>query len=210
MRVMERLVFTLLTDGSSDDILIHPLSWLLRQHLSIPIDGTWADLRRLPIPPKALCDRIQAALDLYPCDLLFVHRDAEAEPIAHRLDEIAKAMTGLANPSVPVVPVRMQEAWLLMDEPALRRAAGNPNGKVGLHLPKIDRIEGIGDPKQLLHDVLLEASELSGRRRQKLNPRQMARRLGDLIEDYGPLRNLTAFRTLEDDTIAALRVLKES
>jgi hypothetical protein len=202
---MDRLDFTLLTDGSSDGILIHPLTWLLGQYLLVAVNGTWADLRRLPKPPKDLRGRIAAALDLYPCDLLFVHRDAEDKPLVQRVAEITAAVSGLPNPLVPVVPARMQEAWLLIDESALRRAAGNPNGRVSLQMPAIERLEDIPDPKRLLHDLLLTASEMRGRRRKKQNPGRQALRLGELIEDYSPLRRLTAFQHAEDQTLAVLR-----
>ena len=202
---MDRLDFTLLTDGSSDAILIHPLTWLLSQHFSFAINPTWADLRRLPNPPKSLRDRIAAALDLYPCDLLFVHRDAEGVTLDRRVAEIKAAVAGLPDPLVPVVPVRMQEAWLLIDESALRHAAGNPNGIVNLDMPAIDRLEEISSPKQVLHELLLDASELTGRRRKKLNPGLLSMRLGELIEDFSPLRRLTAFRHAESETLAVLR-----
>ncbi len=202
---MERLDFTLLTDGSSDAILIEPIAWLLRQHLSIPINGTWADLRRLRKPPKALRGKVEAALDLYPCDIIFIHRDAEGEAHSKRVEEIAAAVSQLPTFPVPVVTIRMQEAWLLIDEQALRRAAGNPNGRIAIDMPAIDRLEKIPDPKQVLHDLLLAASELAGRRRQTLKPGEKARRLGALIEDYGPLRRLSAFQAFETATLAVLR-----
>ena len=202
---MDRLDFTLLTDGSSDAILIHPLTWMLHQHLCCAINGTWADLRRLPNPPKGLRDRIVAALDLYPCDLLFIHRDAERKPLDRRIAEIETAVAGLPDPLVPVVPVRMQEAWLLIDEPALRRAAGNPNGGVDLEMPTIEGLESLPNPKRVLYDLLLDASELTGRRRKKLNSGRQAMRLGELIDDYSPLLRLTAFRRAEAKTLAALQ-----
>ncbi|MCB2263030.1 MAG: hypothetical protein LGR52_08845 [Candidatus Thiosymbion ectosymbiont of Robbea hypermnestra] len=202
---MDRLEFTLLTDGSSDAILIYPLEWMLRQHCKAAVTGTWADLRRLQKPPKNLRGRIDAALELYPCDLLFVHRDAEAVPLEQRVAEIRAAVTELSDPPVPVVPVRMQETWFLIDEPALRRAAGNPHGRVDLAMPAIDRLERIPDPKQMLYELLLKASELKGRGRKKFNPGQQAIRLGKLIEDYSPLRKLTAFQHTEEQTVAALR-----
>jgi hypothetical protein len=72
-------------------------------------------------------------------------------------------------------------------------------------MPAIDRLEDIPDPKQVLHDLLLDASQLTGRRRKKLNPSRLAMRLGELIENYSPLRQLTAFRHAEAGTLAALR-----
>jgi hypothetical protein len=38
---------------------------------------------------------------------------------------------------IPVVPVRMTEAWLLADEFAIRSAPGNPNGTQSLDLPDL-------------------------------------------------------------------------
>ena len=74
---MSAVTYTLLSDGSSDRALMPLLDWLLRQHMpSIAIQGSWADLRRLPRPPRSLVNRIQTSVDLFPCDLLFVHRDA--------------------------------------------------------------------------------------------------------------------------------------
>jgi len=201
---MDRLEFTLLADGSSDAILLNPLHWLLAQHLAIPVDGTWADLRRLRVPPTDLDARIAKALDLYPCDILFVHRDAEREPHAMRLEEIRRAADGLGDPTVPVVPVRMQEAWLLFDEQAIRRAAGNPSGKVALALPSLHRLESLPDPKDVLHELLVTASEYHGRRRKRFNPAQAALRLGEILEDFSPLRELPAFADTERRTLAVL------
>jgi len=82
-----------------------------------------------------------------------------------RVAEIEDAVVGLSDPQVPVVPVRMQEAWLPIDKQALRRAAGNPHSGVSLAMPTIDTLEQIPDPKQVLHDLLLDASRLTGRRR---------------------------------------------
>ena len=124
---MRELRYTLVSDGSSDRALLPILTWLLDEHrVRCPIQAEWADLRRLPSPPKNLAPRIEKSLELYPCDLLFVHRDAENRSYDQRRAEIdgVLATIGLTNPpSVCVVPVRMLEAWLLFDEAALRRAS---------------------------------------------------------------------------------------
>ena len=71
---MQRLSYTLVSDGASDRALIPILSWLLRNLCgSLPIQSARADLRRLRNPPRSLVDRIQRSVALYPCDLLFVH-----------------------------------------------------------------------------------------------------------------------------------------
>ena len=85
---MQRLRFTLVGDGSSDRALIPILTWLLRQYWEgTPIQAEFSDLRWLPNPPKKLSQRIDKSVELYPCDLLFVHRDAEGGSVAERFDE---------------------------------------------------------------------------------------------------------------------------
>ena len=142
------------------------------------------------------------AVKLQPCDLLFVHRDAERASRAERVIEIGKAQDLCAEPRLPavcVVPVRMTEAWLLFDEAAIRRAAGNPNGHVQLALPDLRDVESLSDPKAILHHQLVVASEL-GKRRSKTFPVGIAAgRLADHILDFAPLRQLTAFSALEQD-----------
>ena len=118
--------FTLLADGSSDRVLIPLLCWCLRRAGLENISSEWADAGRMPVA-RDLAERVAHAVDLYPCDLLFVHRDAEGEDPAVRRDEIRRAASALKYSLVPVIPVRMTEAWLLFDERAIRLAAGNPN-----------------------------------------------------------------------------------
>jgi hypothetical protein len=101
----------------------------------------------------------------------------------------------------------MTEAWLLIDEAALRRAAGNPGGTVALRFPQLRKLEQLSDPKEVLHQLLLEASELRGRRRASFTTNAAVHRLATLIEDYAPLRQLEAFRHFEDLLRAAVRSL---
>jgi hypothetical protein len=200
---MKEITFTLLADGSSDAALIPIIKWSLRQLLkSVAIQAEMADLRRLPNPPHALQERIRTAIDLYPCDVLFVHRDAENQDPELRYQEIKTAMSclygkSIGHPYVCVVPVRMQEAWLLIDRSSIRRAAGNPNGTVELEMPLIGTIESIPDPKDRLYNLLKEASELKGRRLKKFRTDEHIHLIAENIPDFLPLRQLPAFRRFE-------------
>lgn len=200
---MQRLNYTLVSDGAADRALMPILSWLLRNFCgSLPIQPAFADLRRLRNPPRSLVDRIQRSVALYPCDLLVVHRDAEGAAFEDRLAEINTALSeslSTPKPAVCVVPVRMSEAWLLIDENAVRRAAGNPNGKVPLDLPSLHRLEQLPDPKRLLHDLLRRASGLRGRRLSSFNRRLHGHRVADWISDFSPLYRLSAFARLATD-----------
>ncbi len=182
------------------------LDWLLCQHCAEhAVESAWADLGRLPQPPKTLSDKIKMTLDLYPCDLLFIHRDAEKVPYETRHTEIIGALEGLETPpAICVIPVRMQEAWLLFDEHAIRRAAGNPNGRNILNLPDTKSVEKIPDPKEHLFSIIRESSGLRGTRLKKLKPHKCAFIVSQSIDDFSPLRSINAFQALENELINAL------
>lgn len=203
---MSRIRYTLLSDGSSDRVLMPILDWLL--HRLCPrfaIDPQWADLGRLRNPPKRLPERINLVLELYTTDLLFVHRDAEKASLLLRKREITTALAShCQTPAVCVIPVRMQEAWLLFDEMALRRASGNPSGRIPLQLPTISMVEALPNPKEMLYNLVCQASGRSGARLKKLKPHQYVHRITEFIEDFSPLRELPAFQSFECDLEAVV------
>ena len=200
---MKELRCTLLTDGPRDRALIPVLQWVLRQQVPLAVNIDWADLRRLSPPPRQLAARVAQAVRLFPCDLLLVHRDAESEPRQRRLAEIEKAVAAVdswdSDRTVAVVPERRTEAWLLIDEAALRSAAGNARGSAPLSMPALQQLEGLPDPKKTLHGLLRAASGLPGRRQKRFRMDQAVHRLAQTITDYSPLRQLSAFRALEEE-----------
>jgi hypothetical protein len=205
---MNNLRYTLLSDGSSDRALMPHITWLFRQHLiERDVDAVWADPSVFPMGTKGLSLRIKAAIHTYPCDVLCVHRDAERDAHQFRVDEIKRATEKLgqamAVPHVCVIPVRMTEAWLLFSEKAIRVAAGNPNGKVGLILPQARKIEAIPQPKSKLFELLRIASQKSGHRLDGFQDEQcrsdLVGFLHDAKVDFAPLRALPAFQALEEE-----------
>ena len=204
---MKVINYTLVSDGSSDKVLINIITWLFHNlSPTIPVNGEWADLRRLINPPKNLSDRVIRAIDYYPCDILFIHRDAENQSIEARHREIEQAISSISNdikvpPKILVVPVRMTEAWLIINEEAIRRASDNPNGTIELTVPKIDAIENISNPKGLLHQLLIDASEKHGRMLKQFKARvnKAVHRVADNINDFSVLRELSAFNRFEED-----------
>ena len=147
---------------------------------------------------------------MYPCDLLFVHRDAERESIDKRVEEIHESLSNSAIekalPVICVIPVRMQEAWLLIDESAIKKAAGNPEGRQRVNMPDPKRIEDLPDPKQILHELLRQASGLRGRRLKRFRQEVGSRvhLVAEQIDDFSPLRELPAFQAVERQ-VATLR-----
>ena len=187
---MQRFTSTLIAEGSSDQVLIPLIEFVLDEHCGIPHVTTFAS--DLPIGP--LRERIARALTLYPCDLLFVHRDADRGLVSQREDEIrAAARSNGAPAAICLIPVRMTEAWLLADEMAIRRAAGNTSGTANLGIPPTARLEAQADPKSMLFAALERASELGPHRLRRFDRNQARRQISGFMDDPSMLRKLPSF-----------------
>lgn len=188
---------TLLADGSSDQVLLPILQWLLDNHCDSTTRLRFAD--QLQTVSRGLPERISAALVLYPCHVLFVHRDAERGEPATRRQEVEQAWHTVERTPrlVTIVPVRMTEAWLLVDAAAIRTAAGNPNGRVRLDMPDVDRLEQLPDPKATLFELLARASELGPHRLQHFSPESRRHRIPEVMAGFERLRALPSFVHLE-------------
>lgn len=198
---MKVIRHTLVSDGPTDANLIPIIDWTLKQAAGVQLsEGVRADFWRLLEKPKNATDRVIKAVEIFPCDILFIHRDAERDLPEVRFDEIRHAFdqANIQLPAVAVVPVRMLEAWLCFNEDAIRRAAGNPNGQTPLKLPTLKRMESRPDPKEDLREAFLTASELTGRRRKKFNTSAAFWQLVNFVEDFSPLRELPSFQAFEN------------
>lgn len=191
---METLTTTLVVDGSSDRTLLPVIEFLLDTWCPIPNRILFAE----GLHDGPLATRIPRALQLYPCDLLFVHRDSETASAATRQQDIETAVQALTAPPafICLVPVRMTESWLLLDQQAIRAAAGNPNGTSDLQLPVAKLIEKLPDPKRILFEALAAASDLGGRRKRQFKPDAARHRVAELM-DVANLRTLASFAHAE-------------
>lgn len=207
---MDFLRFTLIGEGTSDKNLIPILEWALREQGVEVAQGHFPRWDLLREKPTTIAQKIIAGLALYECDLLFIHRDADQIDPSPRRREIdlavneAKTFKAINIPSMPVVPIRETESWLLIEEKAIRMAANNPNGKNDLRLPTLRRIEKCPDSKKELHRVLRAATEYSSQRLKRFNTEAAVASVVNHISDFRLLRKLSAFQNLEFD-LAALR-----
>jgi hypothetical protein len=191
---MERFAATLIAEGSSDQALVPLVEFVLDAHCDVPHVTTFAG----DLPSGSLHERIERALTLYPCHLLFVHRDADREGVALREDEIrAAALRARAPATVCVIPVRMTEAWLLADHVAIRRAAGNTSGMANLGIPPTARLEAHADPKGVLFAALEKASGLGPHRLRRFDRYQARRQVSGFMDDPSVLRALPSFSHFE-------------
>ena len=180
-------------EGSSDDGMIPHLESLCIDAGATEVTGVAPDFRRLPVAIGHSVDaKLKAALALEPeANLVFVHRDADARVGTARYSEIADASAacGGDRPVICVVPIQETEAWLLLDEAAIRRAVGRPRSNVKLELPSPSAVERVARPKERLQQVLERASEATGRRLERIRQDFPLQRRA-LLEDLpiaGPL-----------------------
>ena len=197
--------FLFVCEGSSDEPLADHIQRLLIECGQPDPDGEpWRYGRQV-------ADKIRKGLQAAGGpDLLFVHRDADNAGAEARYREIEAAVRSAAQDGtswIGVVPVRMTEAWLLLDEAAIRDVVGKPGGRSRLDLPAPGRAERVADPKERLRDALLTASGNRGRRRRNFD-REFPRLRRRLLQDLpigGELERLESWSRFRDDTIRALR-----
>ena len=180
-----QLTFSVVADGGTDRMLVPIIQWAIHR-----LDPQVAILE--PEFSKR-AGSVKNFLKTYTSDamLIFVHRDAEGKDIKVRLKEFESTN---GSRVVPVIPVQMSEAWLLIDGIAIARAAGSSSGKVAT--PRIAELERISDPKAHLENLILEAAgHPTGRRLKRLKRDMISRRMivASYISDYSPLENLPAF-----------------
>jgi hypothetical protein len=198
--MISEINYTLITDGSSDRTLMQIINWSLNDLFSqLPFKGVYADFASIHQKPKSLKEKIRIANQYYPFNLLFIHRDAESTNlnfIERRIEEIQSQIDDEMNKIIIcVIPVKMMETWLLIDEYAIKRAAGNRNYGNEIILPGINSLENTQNPKDILHNILYN---IAGKKR-KLNTHKAVHLVAEYITDFSPLRNLVAFKKFEQD-----------
>ena len=201
---MDTLSTGLIADGSSDQSLIPLLATLLGE--LFPETRIETPQWIAPINKMTLSEKISYALDAenFKFDVLFVHRDAEHETVAKRVEEISQSTPAGTHPIVCVIPVRMTESWLITSDKAIKEAVGNPHSTKNLGLPEKNKIESC-DSKAMLFSALREASEFGAQRRRKFKPERFRQRVAELTTDLTALRKISSFKLMEDALLDILQ-----
>lgn len=185
-----QLAWSVVADGGTDSLLVPIIQWVVHR-LDPGVEILEPEFRkRIGSVAEFLAAYETGAM------LIFVHRDSENLGLEERRREFE---TLERQDVVPVVPVRMSEAWLLFDGSAIARAAGSPSSQVPV--PRIAEIEDIPDPKYRLDELLFQAAGTPAGRRGKVFKSSIARRrvsVAEQITDYSPLENVPAFRSFQE------------
>lgn len=146
--------------------------------------------------------------------VLCVHADADNEKdettYRHKIEPAKKALKEsseiLCANLVPIVPVQMQEAWLLADLVELKRQIGTNKSDTELGLNR--KPEEFSDPKQAITDAIRIAREgMTKRRREDLKIGELYQPLGQSIP-LASLQKLPSYRKFEEHVRDAFRELK--
>lgn len=200
-------VYTLTAEGGSDDMLIPLIDWVLAQLTTQAFSGRLAKPAVFANKAKDVETRVAQSLRYFPCQMLFVHRDSDGRPHEDRVGEVLNACDKHGGCFVPLVPIRMTEAWFLFNQAAVREAADNPRGRSALDLPTLREAERRSDPKRVLEEALVRASEASGRRLKNFKSELPGRKriVAERIDDFSPLMQVPSFRSFYDATSNAVR-----
>jgi hypothetical protein len=88
------------------------------------------------------------------------------EPALHAVRKSENACKNL----VAIIPVQMTEAWLLADFELLKAKIGTDRTNNELGLPtRINQIEGLSNPKEVVSGAIRKAQETLSKRRRKLS-----------------------------------------
>lgn len=203
--------FVLIAEGASDYALVTHLEALCSYCGATEVTGVALEFERLPVSiGRSMLDKLTAAQKAEPgANLFFIHRDADSRDSSSRHQEIKNAVEAcqLAVDWVAVVPIQETEAWLLLDEIEIRRVARKPKGSVQLNLPKPHQVENVANPKERLQAVLINASEASGRRLEKIRrdfPNQRALLTRRLSVD-SPISSVPSWVQMRDDLQLIIR-----
>ncbi|MEZ5586278.1 MAG: hypothetical protein R3E46_04320 [Sedimenticolaceae bacterium] len=200
-----KIEFVFVGEGPTDKALIPHIESLCIKYGADEVRGIAPDLSWFPEKVgKKVSDQVRVALQLEPrVDAVFIHRDSDSRDPSDRKSEIESELVkiGVDKPCVKVIPIQEIEAWLLVDEQAIRDVADNPRGGVPVCIPKLKDIENTASPKEVLMKAIQEASDTSGKRLRDIKRSFGSRRriLIERLDINGPICNLESWKTLESD-----------
>ncbi len=216
---MKQLVLALYAEGSTDERFLPRIIQRTAEHLLAGYGVEILDPFMIngDIHSRATIQEqlVAAARKTHGYHILIVHQDADApdqdralqERIQPGLDIVRQESDHHQQNIVPLIPVRMVEAWMLADPVALCQAIPGCSAPDKLDLPKKpERVERISDPKAELKRI---ASIYQARRRRSrwiTYRAKIQERLADEIA-IERLKRVPAYQTFEQKFSQVLREL---
>lgn len=216
---MRQLVLALYAEGATDERFLPRIIQRTAEHL---LAGYGVDILDLEVInssvhrlPTLIGQFEAAAREAKGRHILIVHQDADApdqesalrERIQPGLDLVHQKPERYQQDIVPLIPVRMVEAWMLADPIALCQVIPGCSSPDELNLPqKPDQVEHISDPKAELKRI---TSTYQARRRRSRSHAYRAKIQGRLADEIAieRLKRVPAYQTFEQKFSQVLRKL---
>lgn len=138
-------------------------------------------------------------------DLFLIHRDADNAGVQARVDEIqqARELSGLNVETIPVIPVKETEAWILyaLHDPEFCNAVEVPHDLVKSHLPKRSNASGVNAKNRLEEIHTLVYENRGGRSKKRRTPKFSTSRSDWLasLDDPQLLNGCSSFENLREE-----------
>lgn len=216
---MRTLTLALYAEGPTDErflsIIIQRTAYqLLRQHKEVQVDVFLKALSPEPdVKDRGECI-LSVARKAHGFHALIVHADANAPTadgaLQYRFESGQKLVQenekDTCRDLLPIIPIRMTEAWMMTDVEAFREVVGTDLRAEDLEFPaRPHQVEAIQDPK---HELNVALSQIFTRRR-----RRKKARLGQYYEPLARhirlhrLGNVPAFQQFANDLTDVLENL---
>lgn len=217
---MRQLVVALFAEGRTDErflpvVIQRTADWILRQRALTLVEVLEPETMEPDSEAGNQAERIlSVARKAAGYHALIVHADADAptreDALAHRIEPgwqlVREAENQICRALLPIIPVRMTEAWMMADVEAFRQVVGTDLPADQLGFPnQPHEVESIQDPKQEL-GVALNQVFTGQRRRRKVNLGQYYEPLARRIR-MEVLERVPAFRAFADDLTELLQRL---
>lgn len=220
---MPQLILGLYTEGSTDakfltGLVVRACEDLFLQHKVYNMEVVEPFVVNDSLDPKGQLSQaeriLQAAQVASGFHALLVHNDADKrtrkETIEYQFqpgyDEVHQHSSGVCEQLLPVIPMRMIEAWLLADAQTLCQEIDTTLTPIQLGLPTSPAaIEGDADPKQTLEEALRKVNA-NRPRTARVRRSELYLPLGRLVS-LKQLARLNAYQEFIADLTAVLKRL---
>lgn len=218
---MQMLVLALYAEGETDGRFLPPIiqrtaEKILRRGETSSIEVSTENIPRISTFSSRDQCILEAARRASECNILIIHSDADhpsrerayQERFLPGYDLVQRAQGTFCKSLVPIIPVRMTEAWMLAANHDLFREILGTNAKsqeLGL-VNRARQVESIQDPKQTLRQVLQRASSHSSRRHRETNLYPLYLAMGRRI-DLDRLQSVPSYHQFVQDLTEVLAKL---
>lgn len=195
---MNTLVMGLYVEGPTDDRFLPVIIQRTAEHILLKYDRAEVTVLEPIVIKKhpGISDRsesiLRAAHDAYGFHMLIVHADADGptrdEAFRYRFEpgnSLVQACTeNVCKDILPIIPVRMIEAWMLADMEQFRKALGIKisQQELGLH-SRAKHVESYQDPKAVIDRIIQQTYSAK--------PQHWGRIRGQIYADLAPMIRLS-------------------